>query len=268
MCVHCGSAGRDDRFSCDECGGTIIEAEPPPPAVAAGPPRSGSGNWAPPGYVGPPPGAAPVALEHPLRRHMRLRTNRAIAGAVVMFLVLIVGVVGLVVVTTGVASKKPTPVSKDMRGYAAGAGRQQYTTKTFSVMLPYGYHKNSVAVRVSQGTTLQFAVASASDSVTALAIAAAPIDAKAAKHIGDDAQLIATQLAAQMNVGGADYSIHAHTIDGNTAWDVTGTAAAGPSVAARVIAYPKEVVVLAAAGATGLSGDLKALESTYQRATA
>ena len=64
-----------------------------------------------------------------------------------------------VVVTTGVADQKPTPVSKDMRGYAAGAGRQQYTTKTFSVMLPSGYHKNSVPVRLSQGGRVRASLA-------------------------------------------------------------------------------------------------------------
>lgn len=268
MCVQCGSPGREDRFSCDECGGTIVETEPPPPAVAAGPPLSGSGNWAPPGYVTPAPGAAPVALEHPVRRHIRKRTNRALVGATVMILCVIVGVVALVVVVTGVADKKPTPVSKDMRAYSAGLGQAQYATKTFAVMLPAGYHKNTVTVRLANGKKLNLVVASATNGVTALAVAAAPLDAKTAQHVGDDAQQMATQVAGQMNVGGADYSVDAHMVDGYSAWDITGKAAAGPNVSVRIIVYPREVVLFAAAGATRTLGDLKALEATYQRAAA
>ncbi len=267
VCVQCGSPGREDRFSCDECGGTIVEAEPPPPVVAPTPPLSGSGNWAPPGYAPPPPGAAPVALEHPLRRHIRLRNNRALVGATIMGLVLIAGVVVLAAVATGIAGKKPTPVSKDMRAYAAGAGTAPYTTKTFAVMLPAGYHTNALTLRLSQGKSLQAVVASASNSVTAVAVASAPIDAKTASSIGDDAQQMATQLTDQMNVGGADYSVQALTVDGYPAWDITGKAAIGPSASVRVIVYPKEVVLFAAVGATKTAGDLKALEATYQRAS-
>jgi hypothetical protein len=265
VCVSCGSPGREDKYSCDECGGTIIEAEPPPPLVATGPPLSGSGNWAPPGMVAAPPDAPPVVLEHPLRRHIRMRTNRALVGATVMILCVIVAVVALGVVVTRTWSHKPTPVSKDLRSYAVGVNTASYATKTFVVRLPLGYHKNPVTLRLSHGKTLTFAVASSSDSVTALAVASAPLDARTAKTISGDVQSMATQLAEQMNVGGADYSVQTGTFEGYPAWEITGQAAVGPDVALRVVVYPKEIVVFAAASANNVAGDLKALEATYQR---
>ena len=268
MCVSCGSPGREDKFSCDECGGTIIEAEPPPPAVAAGPALSGSGNWAPPGMVAAPRDAPPVVLEHPLRRHIRNRTNRALVGATVMILVIIAGVVVGAVVIARTVAQKPNPVSKDMRAYSAGADAVPYQTKTFAVELPSGYHKNAVTMRLSHGQTVTLTVASSSDTVTALAVGSAPLNAASAKSMPNDVQTLATQFAAQMNVGGADYSVHSTTVDGRPAWDITGRAPSGPSVALRIVLYPRELVLFAAASATNVSGDLKALESTYQRASA
>jgi hypothetical protein len=268
VCVNCGSAGREDRFSCDECGGTIIDAEPPPPLVAAGPPLSGSGNWAPPGMVAPPPDAPPVVLEHPLRRHIRNRTNRALVGATVMILVVIGGVVAGAVVVSRTVAHKPNPVSKDMRAYSAGADAVPYATKTFAVRLPSGYHKNPVTLRLSHGRTVTLTVASSTDTITALAVGSAPLNARTAKSMADDVQTLATRFAEQMNVGGADYSVHSTTVDSSPAWDITGSAPVGPSVAVRVVVYPRELVVFAAASATNVTGDLKALESTYQRASA
>jgi hypothetical protein len=270
VCVHCGSpAPNEERFSCDECGGAIVSVEARQTStVPAPPPRSGSGDWAPPGYNEVDPDWQAPAFtppEHPIRSAFRARTNRAIAGATLMLLVVIGAIVTITVLAVHAASTKPTPISKDMRAYAAGFG-SAYRTKSFSVRLPDGFHKNKVTVRLSDGRHMTFQVASASNTITALAVASSPVDAKLAKRLPNEAQTIATQIDAQMNVGAAQYSVHEHLVEFHPAWDMTAKADVGPSAAVRIVLYPHEIVVLAAAGATNLPGDLKAVEATYQHA--
>jgi hypothetical protein len=255
-CVLCGTPGRPDRFSCQECGAAIVEVRRPGAATAGAPgaPAAPAGlPWEPAAEPAPP--ATTVSVSAP-------RERRAPFAAYVMSGLLVVALLATAVLGWRAYGHSSPAVPSDLRAYTHGDG-DVYAARGFTVRLPYGYIISSFTLPW-EGRNIAMTTASATSGSTTVVVATGLVDDSASSQLVDHAPAMAARVAREVQAGGAPVSSRRVNVLDGSGYDVVLKSDGGPDVAVRLVLAGRRVVCLVVVSPKSAEGGLRAVADSYE----
>ena len=265
VCIRCGTAAREGRNSCNECGGAVVYvATADAPAVRAA-------EWAST-IASPVHPAAPVdaVLFHPGEAHvaseMRRRSCTAVVAAGFMIVLVVVAAVPLGFIGwnafAGSGGRSTKGVPKNLRAYAAGTGGLPYNTAAFTARLPDSYNVDRGTMPVG-GYNVNVTGATAHVDDMVVAVASGSLPRSAAEFAQSHLQYVGQQMLADSGLSLASGVVKTQTWHDRPAYDID-YATKDVQIHARLIVVAKRYIVFVVGGLEGSDAVMAALLDSYK----
>ena len=192
-----------------------------------------------------------------------LRAGRTPAWAYVLAIVVVLSVVGAVIFGWAACTRPSYPVPGAMRGYANGQG-DIYTTKTFTVRLPYHFATTTVQVPVAS-KSISMNIAAARQGDTIVAVAAGRMGSRPESPTASRA-VFNTLFAQVVKDGAGTATTRAVKTSYGEGFEFSGKLASTNLLSAgRIMFIGNQVVIFVVVSKQAAGGVLHALVESYQK---